>query len=250
MGASCCAQNSMLDPSPRSSLWTSSSLPHELELPKEAAVFAMRKDALIDCLAAKLRVRSMTFEGVPRRLNSRLFCRPSLYSEDASGRVVYLDPLIEESAVTDEELAWVVVPTLTALATQVDRSFLEMVLTTCSDDLLLRVVRGYVNSKPSGKEWQAMVISGDNATRHVAATSESLSRIMRWRTQHKVDEHELFRRPLKNSKLFHNLWPFFFTGYDDNGHPVFLERIGDLRAKELQDHFSLEEIILHRAQVF
>jgi hypothetical protein len=51
----------------------------------------------------------------------------------------------------------------------------------------------------------------------VTAAAEALWRIVQWRSRPDIGASSLLRRPLKGAALFHKLWPFHFTGYDDHG---------------------------------
>lgn len=68
-----------------------------------AASLHDNKTRTIDRIVAKLITQKSMFSGVPKAESGRRYCRPSLYTEDSSGRVVFADPLVEECSLKVSE---------------------------------------------------------------------------------------------------------------------------------------------------
>jgi hypothetical protein len=184
--------------------------------------------------------------GAPRDADG-FFLVPGIYSAPHGGHAGYnsSDPLADEHLpLTDDEISMVVVPALGLLP-----NASGLVVSAASDDLLLRTVRGCMPRRgPRTPKFKAYV--HDNvASKHVAATAETLENIMQWRCRVDVDCNTLLERRLFHHADFHRLWPLHRTGEDCHGHVVWCERIGQIQTADLFSRFSPSDMVLLRTQV-
>lgn len=100
----------------------------------------------------------------------------------------------------------------------------------CSEDLLMRVVRGF-------------------RKRGIGEAVSCLQKVLEWRDHVGADEKLLCRRFPKHA-AFHAAWPSLAGGEDVWGHPLWVEQIAALKLKNLvEPHFSISELLMLRAQI-
>ena len=165
---------------------------------------------------------------------------------DGSVRMVNfsLDPLaLETLALTRAELVKIAGPAIGLLP---DR---QLVMAHCTDDILLRVVRGCIGKVPRSGDFKRFVAEGSDNSAHVAAVAEALWAIARWRSRADVNASTLLTRSLFDAPAFHRLWPVSLFGKDRFGHLVWCESLSQVQASELFARFSLSQILLLRAQI-
>ena len=186
----------------------------------------------------------------PRDQNGA-FQRPKHYKY-RSGKVRFKGIEEETMPLTDDEIAMVLLPALARPEFSDRRSILH----SFTDEQMLRFVRGYANNEPLTDKWKGVVSRGEMHP-HAATVAEAFVRCSEWRRQPSALCHpnrtanDLLTRPLPKAESWYVMWPFYSAGMDEYGHVLFVERLADLQQDKLKDmdrNFSLEEIMLFRAQ--
>jgi hypothetical protein len=147
--------------------------------------------------------------------------------------------LTEESLeISDAEFDLVVLPAIELLEP-------GRVMKNCSEDLLIRCVRGYTNNSPETKRFQAYVPS---VGQHVASLAEALDRIITCRNNERIMANELLTRKLPMNDEFQRCSPQTISGMDKHGHYITCERISDIDFASVTGSFSLDDFLLHVSQ--
>lgn len=154
------------------------------------------------------------------------------------GKVRWQGVTEESLDLTNDEMDLVVLPAIELLE-------YNRVMKLCSEDLLLRCVRGYTNNHPDTKRFQACV---PNVGNHVAALAEALDRILSCRNDEHVQADKLLTRRLVNNDKFHQYWPQTMSGIDSHGHYIMCERITNIDFGSIPNYFSLDEFLVHISQ--
>ena len=102
-------------------------------------------------------------------------------------------------------------------------------LSGVSENTLIRYIRGYKDDlHPKEK------------------ALEMLGKMLKWREERGVEA--LVRETLPKADAFHRIWPSGLHGHGKDGHPVLINRIGQVDGSRLMKEFSMEEVIKFHVQ--
>ena len=167
------------------------------------------------------------------------FMRPKFYLDRlVKGKVRWASVEDQTEPLTDEEILQVFEPIFAEGL--LDR---KATMSECTEDLVVRCIRGYVNNKPEVPKWVAAM---EDMTPHAAAVGEGLEKIMAWRKR--MQARTLLREHLEGAEKFYELWPFTCGGADDQGHLIFFERLREINYAEVLRTYTIDDILKYRAQ--
>ena len=169
------------------------------------------------------------------------FARPQFYKERLDGSKVRWNGVEDQTEqLKDEEILQVLEPVFGE--DLLDR---KDTIARCSEDLIVRCVRGYVNNKPEkdNKKW---IDAMEDMTPHAAAVGEGIEKILRWRDEENVGN--LLKKRLEGADTFYKLWPFTCGGTDHHGHLIFFERLSEIKHVEVLKKYTIDDILRYRAQ--
>lgn len=170
------------------------------------------------------------------------FLRPQFYRErvvaGTHGKVRWKTIEDQTEELKDEEILQVIEPIFgNGLLNR------KETLKSCSEDLLVRCVRAFVNNKPESTKW--ITAMGEMST-HAAAVGEGIEKILKWRSD--VEADSLLKKELDKAADFHRLWPFYCGGSDEFGHLIFFERLSEIKHTQILEKYKVEDILKYRAQ--